>query len=66
MDQFLETIWDNLLSHEPEKIQHAYQLLDNSSQVEVIDHLKKMVTEDGWHPEQVTSARIALNTLTGK
>ena len=38
MDNFLETTWDNLLSREPEKIQHAYQLLDErDAKLQVID-----------------------------
>ena len=67
MDQFahLEQIWDQLLSREPEQIRSAYALLDVSSQQTVLAHLRKMVSEPGWHPEQVTSATIALQAITG-
>lgn len=67
MDQFahLEQIWDQLLSREPERIRRAYALLDESSLQTVLAHLRKMVSEPGWQPEQVTSAAIALQTITG-
>jgi hypothetical protein len=67
MDQFahLEQIWDQLLSREPERIRSAYALLDESSQQTVLAHLRKMVSEPGWQAEQVTSAAIALQAITG-
>lgn len=63
MDEYLERIWSELLSREPGKIRLAYNTLDTDSQQEVLGHLNRMATEDGWHPEQVLSARIALETL---
>lgn len=59
----LEMIWDNLLSRSPERIRAVFASLDEESRCEVIAHLKRMASEDGWHPEQVASARAALDTL---
>lgn len=63
LEAFLEKTWDALLSREPQKIQETFKQLDPESQRVVIDHLKKMASEDGWHPEQVLSARAALDAL---
>lgn len=63
LEAFLERTWDGLLSREPQKIQETYQQLDPESQRVVIDHLKKMASEEGWHPEQVLSARAALEAI---
>lgn len=45
-------------------------MLDKDSQQQVLIHLNRMVTEDGWQEVQVTSARAALSALenpeTGK
>ena len=63
MDEFLEHIWSELLSRDPVKVRSTFSSLDTGSQQEVILHLTRMTTESGWHPEQVTSARIALGSL---
>lgn len=64
MDEtFLEKAWNDLLSREPERIESCFKSLDVQSQTVVIDHLKLMITDEGWHPEQVVSAQQALNTL---
>jgi hypothetical protein len=60
---FLEILWDALLSRDPSQIRAAYSDLDSSSQKVVLTHLQRMVQEDGWHPEQVKSALVALNAL---
>jgi len=61
--QFLEQIWDNLLSREEEKIRAAYLALDQASQDAVFQHLLNMTREDGWHPQQVSSALVALDVM---
>ena len=64
MDElFLEQAWDDLLSRDPEKIKRRFGLLDRDSQLTVENHLRKMVSEDGWHPEQVLSAQAALDVI---
>ncbi len=63
MSQYLEYVWDNLLSRDPKRIRSVFVTLDEASQATVIEHLKKMVSEDGWHVEQVISAQAALTAL---
>jgi len=63
-ETFLEKAWDDLLSHEPERIETRFKSLDPKSQKVVIEHLNSMVTESGWHPVQVISAQKALDVLT--
>jgi hypothetical protein len=59
----LEVIWNSLLSRDPEEIRKKFSELDPESKKVVLGHLQNMVTETGWHPEQVASARIALEAL---
>ncbi len=59
----LEYIWDNILSRSPERIRKVFTQLDEASQREVIAHLQKMISESGWHTEQVVSAKAALDAL---
>lgn len=60
----LEYIWDNLLSRSPKRIRAVFKNLDEASQREVISHLNKMVSEEGWQPEQIASAKAALAALS--
>lgn len=65
MDEtFLENAWNDLLSREPERIESCIKSLDDQSQTVVIEHLNQMITDEGWHPEQIISAQKALDTLT--
>lgn len=59
----LQYFWENLLSRNPARIQSEFLTLDPTSKQAVIAHLQKMATEPGWHPEQVESARAALETI---
>lgn len=63
---FLEQTWDSILSRDATKIREMFTSLDVESQKVVIAHLHKMVTEEGWHPEQVKSASMALKAIEGK
>lgn len=58
-----QDFWDNLLSRQPELIQLAYNQLEAEEQKAVTAHLKRMAEDDGWHPEQVISARSALKVI---
>ncbi len=60
---FLEKTWDAILSRDKDAIQCVYDALDGESQKAIVEHLYKMATEEGWHPEQVKSAQIALRSL---
>lgn len=63
MDDTIETFWEDILSRQPERIQAAFVSLSEDEQIAVLDHLKRMASEPGWHPEQVASASKALETL---
>lgn len=58
-----EIFWENLLSRQPRLIRAAYKILDAETQAAVIAHLRVMTTEEGWHLEQVKSARAALDFI---
>ena len=58
-----DLLWDNLLSREAMKIESTFNDLSRSERRAVIEHLNRMITEDGWHPEQKKSASIALQTI---
>ncbi len=63
MPDYLEEVWDDLLSRHPIRIKRRFQLLDKASQQEVLLHLRRMVSESGWQEPQVLSARAALDAL---
>ena len=63
MSHYLEEIWDDILSRRPARIRRRFNLLDEASRQEVIQHLKKMITEEGWQEVQVASAQAALAAL---
>jgi len=60
----LEQFWEELLSGEPERIYTAFVSLDAETKNEVVQHLRKMTTEEGWHPLQKQSAEIALDVIS--
>jgi hypothetical protein len=62
-DRFLETTWDHLLSRDPSLVRLAYASLDEESQQVVLEHLRVMTSEPGWHPEQAASAQAALAAI---
>jgi len=62
-DDLLEILWGQLLSRQAEQVRAAYTSLDPDGQQVVVAHLRRMVSEAGWHPEQRKSARAALRAL---
>jgi glycine betaine/choline ABC-type transport system substrate-binding protein len=62
----VELFWESLLSRHPDQIQAAFNSVDKTTQAQVLEHLQQMVTEEGWHPEQVLSAQTALEILAGE
>jgi hypothetical protein len=62
----IEIFWGHLLSRDPEQIWKAFSELDQDTQKGVLDHLNKMVVQEGWHPEQQASAQAALQVLAGQ
>ena len=59
----LESLWDNLLSREPERIQGQWRDLAAEEREAIFAHLKRMVSEEGWAPAQRQSAQAALDAL---
>ena len=64
MDDYLERIWDGILSEDEGLILQTFQELSEIDQKTVIEHLSKMTTEEGWLPVQIKSASAALQVLT--
>lgn len=59
----LERLWNSLLSRQPELVRAAFLPLQAEEKQAVLIHLRKMVSEPGWHPEQQLSAGAALKAL---
>jgi hypothetical protein len=59
----LEILWDHILSRQPDLVNDAFQSLGEDDRAVVLEHLKKMATEPGWHAEQRISAQVALTVL---
>jgi hypothetical protein len=62
----LETLWDDLLSRQPERVRAAYASLDAFEKQAVVTHLQSMSEEPGWQPEQRASAKAALLALVNQ
>jgi hypothetical protein len=62
-DTYLENLWNDLLSRDAIKAQAAFSRLEIEEQQDVLLHLKRMTTDQGWHPEQRASAAAALEAL---
>jgi hypothetical protein len=56
-------IWSEILSLEPNRIRETFKNLKINEKIDVRAHLIQMSTVLGWHPEQVTSASIALEAI---
>jgi hypothetical protein len=59
----IDLVWEQILSRDPELIRAIYEKLTMDEQMAVLKHLNIMISEKGWHPEQVKSAQAALKTL---
>jgi hypothetical protein len=62
----VDLFWESLLSREPDQIQAAWNSIDRATQEQVLRHLQDMANDEGWHPEQQTSAEAALQVLGSK
>jgi hypothetical protein len=63
MSNLFDTVWTAILSRQADQIKTAFASLTPDEQKKVAVHLEKMVSEEGWHPEQVISARAALEAI---
>jgi len=59
----LEGLWDNLLSRDPERVRRQWRDLNAEERQAVLDHLARMVSEEGWLPMQRLSAQAALDAI---
>jgi hypothetical protein len=58
-----EELWESILSRQPDRVQQAFNSLNQVEQQSVMAHLRSMSNEPGWHPEQRLSAQLALQVL---
>jgi menaquinone-dependent protoporphyrinogen IX oxidase len=63
MSNMFDAVWSEILSRQPARIKTAFAALSPDDQAQVNAHLRKMVNEEGWHPEQVASAQAALEAI---
>jgi hypothetical protein len=59
----LEQIWEALLSRDELRICSIYNRMNIEEQQAVLTHLRRMVSEPGWHTEQRISAQKAIEAL---
>jgi hypothetical protein len=59
----LEALWEALLSRQAGAVRAAFQTLNAEQRLAVLEHLQRMASEPGWHPEQRRSAQAALAAL---
>ena len=57
-------IWEMILSRRPDVISKAFDSLADNEQKAALDHLRRMMSESGWQPEQRDSARAALEVIS--
>ena len=57
----LGQFWAEVLSQDPDRVRAAFKALPEVDAAGVVEHLRRMATEDGWHPAQRRSARAALD-----
>ena len=62
-EEQLEQFWAGILSRNPEEIMNAFLTVPPVIQKSCIEHLQKMISESGWHDEQIKSAQFALEIL---
>jgi hypothetical protein len=58
-----EVLWEAILSRDIPRILESWHALNPEERTSLLAHLECMVSEDGWHPEQVISARCALDAI---
>jgi hypothetical protein len=56
-------IWGAILSRDDQKITETIKSLSDEEMEIVIEHLHRMISEDGWHPSQIESANHALQVI---
>lgn len=64
MSDWLETLWGDLLSEEPDRVIAAFVTLPADEQAAIMAHLGRMVSEDGWADVQRQSAGAAIRAIS--
>ena len=59
----MEEFWDLTLSRSPKKIITAYSALSDQDRINVVKHLRKMSSEEGWQLAQKKSAETAIKII---
>jgi hypothetical protein len=59
----LDNFWEELLSEDPARIRRAWGDLTDEEALAVLDHLRRMAEEEGWHPDQRRAAAAALRVV---
>ena len=58
-----QAFWAQVLSGDPARIRDAVSTLSEDELAAVLDHLRRMAADPGWHLAQRHSARRALESL---
>ena len=56
----LGQFWAEVLSQDPDRVRAAFKALPEVDAAGVVEHLRRMATEDGWQDGQRQGARAAL------
>ena len=59
----LELFWDGILSEDRKQVISVFLSVPRAQQQGCLEHLNRMVNEDGWQEAQRKSARFALDVL---
>ena len=59
----LDSFWSEVLSGVPDRIRAVVEGLPGAERQSVIEHLKRMVFDEGWTEGQHRRARLALTAL---
>ena len=63
MSDQIENFWAEILSRQSDRVRSAFATLSGEEKEAVLNHLRRMTREPGWHPEQADSAEKALQVL---
>jgi len=63
MQKFAPPVDVEAIKRQAVKEQQEIRIKQLRQQIQVLEHLKKMANEEGWHPEQRISAQTALHVL---
>jgi hypothetical protein len=59
----IEEVWEALLSENPAAIRKLWMDLTDDEALAVLEHLKRMASEEGWQPAQKQAAETALRVI---